>query len=80
MRPNPVSWSKSAAGDLKQRTMITIQEDRELWAVFLFGLCALLIAFTQELADGRIELGDRQLKRLSDSSNFFSDSTFRTPP
>jgi hypothetical protein len=26
---------------------ITIQEDRELWAVFLFGLCALLIAFTQ---------------------------------
>src|SRR6202040_4466761 len=56
----------SAAGDLKQRTMITIQEDRELWAVFLWGLCALLIAFTQELEDAWIELGDRLLKRPSD--------------
>jgi hypothetical protein len=46
--------------------MITIQEDRKLRALFLFGLCALLVAFTQELADGRIELGNRLLKRPSD--------------
>jgi hypothetical protein len=50
--------------------MITIQEDRKLRAVFLFGRCALLVAFTQELADGRIELGDRLLKRPSDFLEF----------
>jgi hypothetical protein len=60
----------STAGDLEQRTMITILEDRKLRAVFLFGLGALLVAFTQELADGRIELGDRLLKRPSDFFEF----------
>src|SRR5262249_31488086 len=39
----------SAASDLEQRSMITIQKDRKLRTMFLFGLCPLSVAFTQEL-------------------------------